>query len=480
MLRHFVRQLDLQAKISLVLVAVILPTFAIVTIAESQITGPMLEEEIRQMGIHSGKSLAAEIDSSRLLSQSNPTPAVEAAIQEVLYSQPDIVRIDVVAKDPLTGTPRLVASTVEEDPASPVPVFPIVESVTSEFRRDEGEVGVWEISVPIEHRSRDARAPKKLTGTVHVLVSTKLVARIVGSLWKTKALAACLSVVSLIVLLSYFLRKTISNDRLLKRAETQNLQLSEQLHEAHRQLLLTEKFAVMGQLTASFAHELGTPLNAIGGHLQLLKEDLPAELKNNSEERFAVIDGQLSKIASIVKGFLQSTAKPVSQKQLVDINRLIEKTLPIVMPRIDSLHVHVQKNFDSNLGPLRLVPMDMEQILLNLMTNSLDSLKAKLSKEENRGARVSERIEISTRLIQDHGQWAEITVWDSGLGITKNDLKNVFRPFFTTKRAGEGTGLGLAICSQIVHKYRGSLTLDSKEGFWTRAVIRLPYEGATS
>src|SRR5580698_4120021 len=131
------------------------------------------------------------------------------------------------------------------------------------------------------------------------------------------AIAAASSMIALLVGLGYFLRKTIQNDRKLRVAETQNLQLTEQLHEAERQLMTTEKLAVMGQLTASFAHEIGTPLNAIGGHLQLLREDLGqsvgSDARTATTERLAIINGQVTKIESIVKSFLQSTAKPVSQ-----------------------------------------------------------------------------------------------------------------------------------------------------------------------
>src|ERR1700733_719434 len=100
-LRKLRRHLDLQAKVSLVLVAVILPTFLIVTVAENKITEPILEDEIRQVGITSGKTLATEIVSSRLLQLPNPTPVIESRLQEILYSQPNIMRIDVVAKDPV-------------------------------------------------------------------------------------------------------------------------------------------------------------------------------------------------------------------------------------------------------------------------------------------------------------------------------------------------------------------------------------------
>jgi signal transduction histidine kinase len=466
------RQLDLQAKISLTLVAVILPTFLIVTIAENKITLPILEEEIRQIGVNSGKTLAARIDSARFLSLPNPTPAIENSLQEVLFTQPDIIRIDVFARDPGTSAIKLVGSNVEEDPTAPAQSYTLVEAVTSEYRLDESGNGLWEIFVPIEHRSRDPRGPKRLLGMVHVVVSTQLVERIVTTLWKTTATAAAFSVVSLFFLLGHFLRKTIENDRLLRQAESQNLQLTEQLHEAQRQLMTTEKLAVMGQLTASFAHEIGTPLNAIGGHLQLLREEIPIESSKLVEDRFEIVHGQLNKIAAIVKSFLQSTAKPTSQKQLVDLNRLMDKTLGIVTPRIESLGVEARRELDRNMGPIRLVPLELEQILLNLLNNSLDSLMAKLENREK--GRLY--LELTTEVVKHQGKnWAQISVYDTGEGIRKVDLKNVLKPFFTTKRPGEGTGLGLTICQQLVQKYGGDLFIDSKEGAWTRVTMRLPY-----
>lgn len=474
-MRRLRRRLDLQAKISLILVAVIIPTFVVVTVAENKLTQPILEEEMRQIGINSAKTLAAEIISSRLLMQANPTLAIETRIQELVYTQPNIVRIDVIAKDPATGAPKTVGSNVEEDPANPQQL-PLVETVTSEFKSDEGGVGIWDINVPIEQRGRDPHGPKKFLGTIHVVTSLKLVERIVGTLWKTTATAAALSVVVLLLALSYFLRKTISNERLLKQAETQNIQLTEQLHEVQRILMNTEKLAVMGQLTASFAHEIGTPLNAIGGHLQLLKDELaPSRGPSALFQRLEIINGQLSKIEEIVKGFLQSTAKPPSQRQLVDVNRLVDRTLGIVKPRVESAQVEIKRSFDRNMGPIRWVPIDLEQILLNLLNNSLDSLKAKQARGELR-EKSRMQIEVSTEARQVKGkEWVLLSVYDTGEGIRKTDLSNVLKPFFTTKQPGEGTGLGLTICQQLIHKYGGTLEIDSKEGTWTKVTLRIPY-----
>jgi signal transduction histidine kinase len=471
--RKLRRHLDLQAKVSLVLVAVIVPTFLIVTVAENKITQPILEDEIRQVGITSGKTLATEIVSARLLQMPNPTPAIEARLQEILYSQPNIVRIDVIAKDPVTGALKNVASNIEEDPSSPQTPFGLVESVTSEYRDDEAGP-TWEINVPIEHRSRDPRGPRRLVGTVHLVISMKLVDSLLSTLWKTTATAAAFSVVSLLLVLSYFLRKTLNNDRKLRQAETENLQLTEQLHEAQRALMNTEKLAVMGQLTASFAHEIGTPLNAVGGHLQLLQEEMRSDgAPSRHAERLDIINGQLAKIAEIVKGFLQSTAKPTSQRQLVDLNGLADKTLGIARPRIEALGVDVRRDLDRSMGPVRVVPLELEQILLNLVNNSLDSLRAKAETRESRKM----TLEVSTHVAEIEGrQWARISVYDTGEGIKKADLKNIFKPFFTTKRPGEGTGLGLTICRQLAHKYGGTLEIDSKEGAWTRVTLALPYQ----
>ena len=471
------RKLSLQAKISLVLVAVIIPTFVIVTLAENKLTLPILSEEIRQIGIHSGKTLAARIESGRLLALPSPTPAIENVMQEILFSQPDLVRVDVLVKDPVTSGIKLIASNMDDDGGAQFSVVTLMDTVLSEFKTDEVGNGLWDIFVPIEHQNRDVRGSKRLLGMVHVVVSTSLLARLTDTLWRTQATAAGLSVVILFVVLSYFLRKTITNDRLLRLAESQNLQLTEQLHESQRQLMITEKLAVMGQLTASFAHEIGTPLNAIGGHLQLLKEEVSPSRDSVNGERFEVIHGQLNKIAGIVKGFLQSTAKPESQKQLIDPNRLLEKNLWIVTPRIETMGVEVKRRMNREMGPVRLVPLDLEQVLLNVLNNSLDSIQSKLVARSGDSGSVS--LEVSTEVIKHQGRdWAQISVYDTGEGIRKVDLKNVLKPFFTTKRPGEGTGLGLTICQQLIQKYGGDLLIDSKEGVWTKVVIRLPYHSS--
>jgi signal transduction histidine kinase len=465
------RRLNLQAKIILTLVSVVVPTFLVVTFAENKITQPILEDDLRQVGINTGKTLANEIVTARLLFQANAGKVVESRIQEILYTEPNIQRLEVIARDQATGTAKVIASSVEDEPGTALPTGILVDKITEEYQVETGGAPYWEIRVPIEQKARDPRGPRRLLGTVRVQISLGVVQGVMSAVWRTTVSAAIFSVVMLLLGLSYFLRKTITNDRKLREAETHNLALTEQLHEVQRQLMNTEKLAVMGQLTASFAHEIGTPLNAVGGHLQLLSEEIPAQ--KSVQNRLEIIHGQLSKIEGIVKGFLQSTAKPTSQRQLVDLNQLADRTLGILHPRLESLGIRVERNLDRALGPVRVVPLDIEQILLNLINNSLDSIR---EKQETRGFSDGSRLAIASHRAQDGGrEWAEISIYDTGEGIKKSDLSKVLKPFFTTKRPGEGTGLGLAICQQLVHKYSGELKIDSKEGSWTQVTMRIPY-----
>jgi len=485
-LRALLRSLDIQTKIILVLVAVIVPTFLIVTVIENKLTQPILEGEMLHLGTTTAESLATKIVSNRWLPRSRPAPRpgvtmpanippIEDEIMESLYRQPNIQRMDVYEKDDW-GALRLVASNMEEEVGTVSTTVPLVEEVASEFHRDEDGMPYWEITVPIVKKGSKGRHAQHVLGVVHLIISTKTISRLTDAFWKITGAAAVVSVVILILVLTFFLRKAVANERLLRAAEHQNLQLSEQLHETQRELMNVEKLAVMGQLTANFAHEIGTPLNAIGGHLQLLREDekdrsgkIPA---GRAEERLEIIQGELLRIEKIVKGFLQTTAKPVSQHQLVDLNQLVNRALSIMRPRLERLGVEVTQQLDRAMGPLRVVPLDIEQILLNLMNNALDSIQSKRLKNDR--ARLELRVKSGVSRIAGE-EWAEVALWDSGLGISKQDLKNVIKPFFTTKRPGEGTGLGLTICSQLAGKYGGVLDIDSKEGAWAEVKLRIPY-----
>jgi two-component system NtrC family sensor kinase len=464
----YFKKLSFQARLIAILVGVIVPVFAAITWLEDRITQPVLEQEMRSSGLNAARSVVDEIVERRLLSAADPTLRIERVIQETLYLYPSILRLEVIARDESPQGFKMIASNIE-GPATYPEDFPSVRFLNataplSEIRDDEASSSrVWEISVPI-------LIGKRQVGAVFAVVTLRTLERLVDSLFQIKALAAGVSIVLLIFILSLALRKALMNERLLRRAESRNLSLSEQLHSLERQLMTTEKLAVMGQLTATLAHEIGTPLNAVGGHMQLLKD----ELSDRPEvvPRLDIIESQTQKIVEIVRAFLQSTAKPETQKQLLDLNRVVERTLEIVDPRARLLGIKLVPRLDRTIAPLRAVPLEMEQILLNLLTNSLDSIaeKARSNPEAER------RIEVQTGTQRDaENEWAVIRVLDTGEGIAPGAIGEVTKAFYTTKARGKGTGLGLTICQDLVKQYRGVIEIDSQETQWTRVVVQIPF-----
>jgi len=469
-LRQRFSGLDLQVKVVLVLVLVIAPTYLLVSLMVSQIALPVVEEEMRVLGVHAAYSLAEEIQADHALAAGKEIE-LEGKLRGIFHLQPSVLQVDAFRRDE-KGLIELAASTEEASLTVRPPEDSFPDQVLSLHKTFEDGVGFWEIWAPIMGRKKNA------IGVVRIEVSLQNAASLVGAMRKVMLLGGLASIVLLILALSYFLRKTIANDRLLREAELQNSELSRQLREAERQVMIQEKLAVMGQLTASFAHEIGTPLNAMGGHLQLLQDEVSRVPGSQPWlNRMEIIGDQLFKIEKIVKSFLHSTAKPASQHQLLDVNQVLEKALGIVSPRIGSLGVRLEKDLNRALGPLRAVPLEIEQVLLNVLNNSLDSIQEK----RNAGETAPARLEVFSRVRKDgRNEWVELGVYDTGGGITKKNIANVFKPFFTTKGPGEGTGLGLTICQEIARKYQGSLGIESKEGLWTRVVLQLPYGGLDS
>ncbi|RZA07468.1 MAG: HAMP domain-containing histidine kinase [Proteobacteria bacterium] len=459
-------RLDLQAKVVLVLCICITPIFLLVAFATSQLTLPVVEEEIRAMGQHAARNLSEEIQVKRLLGQGREKE-LEQRILSTFYLQPNVVQVDVYRANANATGFELAATTDDPASAGPPPGGSLPDQPLSARTNFEDGTGYWEVWAPI----RPKKGPP--LGAVRMEVSLQAAASLGNAVWKIMAVAGLATITCLILVLSYFLRRTIQNDRKLRLTENENVNLSAQLRDAERQLVMKEKLAVMGQLTASFAHEIGTPLNAMGGHLDLLRGDLEKEgAKESRMRRLDILRDQLQKIENIVKGFLQSTAKPVTQFQLLDLNKVMDKTLQIVSPRLDAMGVRLDKSLDNRLGPVRAVPLDVEQVLLNLLNNSLDSLQSKRRLTPSHAS----RLEVFSRYRREGlAEWVELGVLDTGTGIPRKDLERVFDPFYTTKAVGEGTGLGLTICREILEKYQGRLEIDSKEGAWTKVTLRMPY-----
>jgi len=230
------------------------------------------------------------------------------------------------------------------------------------------------------------------------------------------------------------------------------------LFEMQRQLTQLERLAAAGQLAAQFAHEVGTPLNLISGHVQLLRARARDE---RVIMRLDIIAGQIERITNIVRSMLDSTRRPVPQLELVDVNSLLAQILDATQPTLVARNVSLETNLSESLPSIEADPDQLQQVFINLINNSLDAMP--------KGGLLN----VSTALGHE---WVSITFADSGEGIARDQIDLIFDPMFSTKH-GRGTGLGLTIVQQIISEHNGEVEVESEPG-QTAFRIKLPLSSA--
>jgi len=255
-----------------------------------------------------------------------------------------------------------------------------------------------------------------------------------------------------------------ATSELAKRNEELRL-LNEALFESQRQLSQSEKLAAVGQVTAAMAHQIGTPLNSISGYIQLILQD--GNIQPKDRDRLKIIESQLDRLADSVKNLLSSTRPPKPQLRTLDVNEVLEELIhlsePWFLARKVRLSTHLSPDLPSILGD----STHLQTLFLNLITNALDAMP-------QGGVLTVKTRQVSPPFSSEDGRWLEISITDTGIGITEESKKRIFDPFFTTKKMGEGTGLGLAICEKIVKEHSGKIDLESEVGKGSTFSILIP------
>jgi signal transduction histidine kinase len=239
--------------------------------------------------------------------------------------------------------------------------------------------------------------------------------------------------------------------------------INEELFETQKDLARSERLAVAGQLAASLAHEIGTPLNSISGHVQLL-----TRRKGNDEataRRLLVIEKQVENIVRTVRQLLSWTRKYELRLELVDLGHVLEETVLLASPVLDIRKIRVQMSLANDCPKIYGDSGYLHQVFLNLINNSADAMP--------RGGQL--RFELRAPA-PGEAREVEVIVADTGTGMARETLAHIFDPMFTTKQIGTGAGLGLAICDQIVRQHAGTIHAESEPGHGTTFTIRLPLD----
>lgn len=250
--------------------------------------------------------------------------------------------------------------------------------------------------------------------------------------------------------------------------------------EAQRLLSLrADRLRSLGQIAAGIAHELNQPLVGVRGLAEHVLIGMDRGWNVSEEklrEKLSLIIEQADRMSHIIKRvrrFTGDAGEP--ENRLVQVNDVVEGALSMLESQLRARGIAVECKLTAAMPVVRVNPMSLEEVVLNLMLNAADALTETTGQPVDSTA---PRILVHTQMSRDEGgECVQIQVIDDGAGISEDQLARVFEPFFTTKGPDRGTGLGLAICKFIVEQVGGTIGIESSVARGTTVTVSLPADG---
>lgn len=223
-----------------------------------------------------------------------------------------------------------------------------------------------------------------------------------------------------------------------------------------------ERLAALGELSAMIAHEIRNSLGSISLNFRNLSDHL--KVPDAHQRTFSNIDLGIQRIEEIINGIL-NFARPVQPTlRTVDIRKVIDSSVHTVEKEMESTGIQLKRSYDASLPEVLIDPAQINQVLVNLYLNAKQAMRSGGTLTINAASRAD---------------FVEVSVQDTGAGISQENLDKIFNPFFTTRK--EGIGLGLAIVSRILEQHKSQIFVESEPGTGTKFIIRFPikpFEGA--
>jgi signal transduction histidine kinase len=504
------RPLGLQTRITFLVTMIVISVLALFSYLDLRLTEHSQRELFRERTIYVTRELDAKIYSLKELENIN---FLEEETSGWMYARPSIKAIDIFVF--YKNSYKIQYSSSEETDLG------LTHQSLQSLRRDmvlsklirKDDSSFWEILAPL-HIGR------KVVGGIRVLTSLEEAESYLAVKRTRTILFTLISVAILILILTLFFSRAINrpiqrlvramseaeegklnvevpivskdelglladhfnrmlsrinqfNEELTRRVEAATRELAqrneelrlanESLFQAQRQLVQAEKLSALGHVSATMAHEIGTPLNSISGYIQLmLTEGTGSEVMTR---RLQIIESQLDRLAQIIRNLLHSTRQREPELQPLDINQLLETIVNLTLPGMTMRGIQLLRNLDASLPSVAGDPGMLQQVFLNFVTNALDAMP-------QGGA-----LTIATRpamAFNQNGRFVEVVVQDNGMGMSDEVKRKALEPFFTTKEPGKGAGLGLAICDEIIRGHHGKLEIESEEGKGSTIRVQLP------
>lgn len=244
---------------------------------------------------------------------------------------------------------------------------------------------------------------------------------------------------------------------------------NELLSTAQRDAARAQRLSAIGQLAATVAHKIGTPLTALSGHIQLLQED--PDLTSDARRRLQIVEGQIEQTSRIIQDLLIYGRKPEPVIEPMDLKGCLEDCLSLMRPEIARRNVTLLADF--NAIPMTILgdSQQLQEVFCNLIDNAIDAMPE--------GGTLTIRMrqmsggQAPTHQADRPDSYA-VDIVDTGQGIPRDMMDQIFQPFFTTKKAGRGTGLGLAIAAETIRAHGGTMAVESEPGKGSHFTVTFP------
>ncbi len=239
--------------------------------------------------------------------------------------------------------------------------------------------------------------------------------------------------------------------------------------QTEEELIRSEKLASLGQLAASVAHEVNNPLAGILVYVKLLlKKHKEKKLQvEDTEKQLLKMEKELDRTTRIIRNLLDFARQSEPAIRPVEINKVVEAALLLVGHQIGLENIKLEKKLDIQL-PLVLADFDkIQQVLINIIMNAIQAMpdggNLTITTSVAKGIKINESFKDTVR----------IDIRDTGVGITRENMRKLFTPFFTTKEKGKGVGLGLPVVHGIIEQHKGKIEVDSEPNIGTTFTIYL-------
>ncbi len=236
----------------------------------------------------------------------------------------------------------------------------------------------------------------------------------------------------------------------------------------HQAMVQAEKLAAVGQTIAALSHHIKNILQGLRSGSDIFKMGLAGKDDNLLQQGWKIVEKNQGKIYDLVMDMLSYSKDRVPAIEETDINELVEEVHELMSSRAQEIGVKLEINLEADLPLVQADPEGIRRALLNIVGNALDAV------EERKSAKVV----LGTRRDPQAG-WVRLVVLDSGPGIPPDKLKEIFKPFVSTK-GSKGTGLGLPVSRKILREHGGDIIVESQVGKGSRFTLRLPIKSPLS